>query len=141
MSQRVLHGALSVELPVGWRDESTVTLTAPGTEYPTTVSITFEPVDASVKDSSDVVRRLGEMLREAGVETEDLLIEAVTLAGLEGTLVERRVSIGGRRLRQLTAATLLEGRALVATATIREDELEDQRPAVTKVFESIALAA
>lgn len=131
----VRHGRLTLEIPEGWADESTVTYAAPVQEaltaalaakraptYRSNLSVSVELKPDEMKTALEFLKGVGDALREQGIEIKDLKSGPFELGDHEGAVIERRVNLGGQIVRQWSAAAFIGPNVLIATASTAESE-------------------
>ena len=123
----IRHGRFVVEVPEGWTDDSTVSLIAPQRqalaaplspkkppEYAANVHVTLEMRPPEITDPTMFLSLMGDSLKEAGVDLEDVAPPSpFKMGGRDGAMVERRVVLNGQAVRQITVIALFEENAIV----------------------------
>lgn len=146
----VTHGRLTIHLPAGWHDESTVTFVAPVAQglaapltgkkapaYASNVNVTIEGLPDGVDDPQAFLQAMGDALREAGASIDDVRIEAFQMGGRTGALAERKVALGGQAIRQYTAVVFIERNVIVASASTSESEAAKERKTLLGILENV----
>ena len=155
MSQKELvairHGRFVVEVPQGWTDDSTISLIAPTAqalaaplspqkppEYAANVHVTLEIRPPEITDPSMFLSLMGDSLKEAGVDMEDVAPPApFKMGGKEAAMIERRVVLNNQAVRQITVIALLEHNAIVASASTSESQADVDRPMLLDVLKRV----
>jgi hypothetical protein len=144
----VEHGRVTLAVPEGWVDESTVSFSSPTAEglaaplspkqapaYRSTLNVTVEPLPEGVADARALLEGIGESLRGAGVTCEDVAWrEDFSMGGRAGALVERKVILHDTPARQLMAAAIVGDNAVVASAATAETEIERERSVLEELL-------
>ena len=147
----IRHGRFVVEVPEGWTDDSTVSLIAPTTqalaaplspkkapEYAANVHVTLEIRPPEITDPSMFLTLMGDSLKEAGVELDDVAPPApFKMGGREAAMIERRVVLNNQAVRQISVIALLENNAIVASASTSESQADADRAMLLDVLRRV----
>lgn len=147
MSITVRHGGLTVDIPEGWSDRSTLLFVGPSplaAALPTTqpvsqvaeaVAISFVPTEG--KELTELLADQSTPLR-AAAEHFEVLEEGDLQSGLgQGRIATQQLSVGSDRLRQLTAVFSVGEVSVVATATTGEAGFDVAKGRLMDVLESL----
>ena len=145
-------GPFCLELPQGWRDETTVLLKGPVREgmqarlhmgppvrFRETLTVSREPLPEGVDDAATYLSALQRTLRTTGVDVDVVATRPITIAGAPGVCEERRVRLGDNVNRQLCAAVRVGDDVVVATATTAESQAELRRGELELLIGSIRI--
>jgi len=144
---QIQHGALAIDVPADWQDQSTVLFVAPRTEESlTTLSTVEQPTEAVsltfVTDSDDpkrILERQAESLRkmDAGFE---LLGEGPFETALgSGWSYEQRFDMGGSVVRQLAVACRVGPVVVLATGAAVDARFDRHRNQLAAILASLKL--
>lgn len=129
----VRHGRVELAVPGDWQDRSTLAFVSPLVASPSigptvahvepyrsTLTATFEALPDGVTSAEVLLERMDAELARAGVQAPRLAAGAMEIAGRPASFVERRLELQGVLVRQLVAAVLVEGAAILFTASVQE---------------------
>lgn len=140
----VRHGRLTVNVPADWEDESTVRFASPPSpdadkaSFRSTLSIGLEPVGEVGQTSRSVLERLGDVLRQSGVECEDVTWSEGKIGDHPATIVERVVTMmGGAKAHELMAAAIVGEEALIVTAASSDKRWSAERAALEELLAGV----
>ena len=124
----VRHGRITLSVPEGWEDDTTVSMLGPVKPHSgsgvipttersrTTLGVSVERLPSGIRDAQDFLKRLGEGLKAAGARIRDVGFEPFEVGGRKGHLVEREVEVADGKIRQLMAAVIIGPDVVLATA-------------------------
>lgn len=151
-AMRMQHGRLSVDLPAGWADRSTLVFVGPQPTQPTVIatrvappSISITMVRAPAGAPRDAARAVldDELagLRAMGLGLEVLSIQDFDAALGPGAASLHKVTLDGMTLRQIHAVVIDEGIAVRAVAACGELDFPAMEQALRAALASLSLGA
>jgi hypothetical protein len=144
---KIRHGALAIDLPAEWQDQSTLLFVAPRqTETLATTATVEQPTEAiSVTFVTDDDEPQGILARQAESMTKlDAAFEVLkqgpfTTALGEGWCYEQRFEMGGSVVRQLAVACRVGRVVVVATGAAVDARFERHRDKLTTILASLQI--
>lgn len=149
----VQHGNITLDVPRGWVDSSSIVYVAPpatglgasltgrpAPSYRSTITVSVEQRPGELVTPHAFLGSLGDALRTAGVEVSDLSIEPFVMGDREGSLATRRVRLDGQLVRQWTAVVYIGPNVVVATASTTESEAAEHAPELLRLLSSVRVA-
>jgi hypothetical protein len=150
MGTLVRHGGLTVDIPEGWSDRSTLLFVGPSplaADLPTAqhvsspaeaVSIAFVPTAG--KDVDALLAEQSEPIRKAVDQAGEAEVSEVTSGLGPGRLLSQPIVLGSDHLRQLIAVFPVGEVTVVATATAGEAGFSQAKGRLLGVLESLDTA-
>ena len=145
----VRHGRISVAVPAGWEDDTTVSFLGPVKEHASagavpgsersrpTFAVSLERLPLGIADAEDFLKQLGEGLTAAGARLRDVEVRAFEMGGRKGALADREVTLPDGRLRQLSAAVVVGGDVVLATAAADAAVFEQQKATLLEMLAAV----
>jgi hypothetical protein len=149
----VQHGKLTLDVPRGWVDNSSIVYVAPpatglgaslsgrpAPSYRSNVTVSVEQRPDALATPREFLGSLGDALRRAGLEVSDLSTTPFVMSDRKGALATRRVRLDGQLVRQWTAVVYLGPNVIVATASTTESEAAKDEPELLRLLGSVRVA-
>lgn len=145
---KLQHGRLSIDVPPGWSDQSTLLLVAPPdeTSAPTASSVHHATeavaVHFIIAGDDDARALLGQDIeRLQKLDAELVLVEQGPFTcGLgEGWSTVQRYRLGGSVIKQISVCVLVGPVAVMASASTTDGGFDKKAPALWNVLRSLAL--
>lgn len=145
----VRHGRITVSVPEGWEDDTTVAFLGPVKEHagsgvvPTsersrsTLGVSVERLPAGIADAKEFLSRLGEGLKAAGTRLREISLEPFTVGGRAGFMVDREVEMPDGKIRQLMAAVIIGADVVLATAAADAAVFEREQAGLREVLAAV----
>ncbi len=146
----VTHGRFTVQVPEGWRDETTITFVAPpkqglaaplsgkaASSFVSNLNVTVEKMPEGIDGARGFLSAMGDALRDAGADITDVSVEDFRMGGRPAALAERKVRLGGQAVRQLTAAMIIDDSVVVASAATSESAASKERGTLVNMLENL----
>ena len=135
----VRHGGFALDLPEGWSDQSTLLFIGPtGDGFPDAVSVKFS-LDAPATPRAILDAQAAQL----GMVDPDFTVldDGPFHCGLgDGWRFVQRLTLDGVVMQQITAAVIVGGVTVIATASAGEARFAEQEAKLVEVLESMRSA-
>jgi hypothetical protein len=145
----VRHGRITVAVPEGWEDDTTVSLLGPLKQHagsaavPTiessrsTLVVSIERLPPGIAGAQQFLQRLGDGLKAAGTRLREHGLEQFEMSGKPGFIADREVELPDGKIRQLSAAVVLGGDVVLATAAADSAVFERERRGLVELLAAV----
>lgn len=147
----VRHGRITVSVPSGWEDDTTVSFLGPVKQHAgsgaiplsersrSTFGVSVERLPAGILGPRDFLERLGEGLKAAGARLRDLALEPFEVGGRQGYLADREVELPDGKIRQLMAAVIVGPDVVLATTAADAAVFEHEKASLLEMLAAVRI--
>jgi hypothetical protein len=147
----VRHGRITVSIPEGWEDDTTVSFLGPVKDHPiagtipssersrSTLGVSIERLPVGITGPKDFLERLGEGLKAAGTKLRDVKLEPFEMGGKKGFIADREVELTDGRIRQLMAAVIIGKDVVLATAAADSLVFEREQASLRELLAAVRI--
>ena len=143
---KIRHGALQIDLPEDWSDQSSLLFVAPRDKHPartahptqqTTEAVALNFVDAQGQDAQTILRQQSETLGAADPSFRVLAEEPFACRLGEGWLVTQTLTAADVTLRQLCLAVVIGRIVILATAACSDARFARNEAELRSILQSL----
>ena len=145
------YGRLTLDVPDDWTDASSLLFVMPPSQglaaplsakpagtFTANVSVSTEPLEAGdPTEPQAYLEAATALLKQSGAQFEDAGASAIKMGDRDGWAMERVLEHGGHVVRQLSAVTIVDGRAIIATASCEASRAPADLPKLRSFIEKI----
>lgn len=147
----VRHGRITVSVPSGWEDDTTVSFLGPVKEHAgsgaipisersrSTFGVSVERLPVGITGPKDFLQRLAEGLKAAGARLREVELKPFEVGGKKGFLADREVELPDGKIRQLMAAVIIGADVVLATAAADAAVFEQEKAGLLEMLAGVRI--